>query len=149
MNNYWQRGLSTAPSNLEGWYLSSDLGFWDEEGQLYFSGRVKDAIRSGGETVMAQEVERVLLQHHDIVEAAVFPRADDRFGEAVACALVGSKGSKSITLANIKDWCAQNGLANYKRPRFLFPVESLPRNTSGKVLKHKLIAQFGRIQSKL
>ena len=65
MNGYWQRGISGQQSNLTGWFLTNDLGFFDENGQFYFCGRVKDVIRSGGETVLAQEVERVLLMHSE------------------------------------------------------------------------------------
>jgi acyl-CoA synthetase (AMP-forming)/AMP-acid ligase II len=146
MSGYWQRGLAAhgQKTNRSGWYLTSDLGFFDDAGQLYFCGRTKDVIRSGGETVMAQEVERALLKHPDISECAVFPRQDERFGEAVACALVVV--STPLRLGTVTDWCRGQGLATYKRPRYLFMVDSLPRNSSGKVLKHELIDMFGRIQ---
>lgn len=146
MNGYWERGSSEPATNLRGWYLTTDLGFFDQSGQLYFCGRVKDVIRSGGETVMAQEVERVLLRNPAIVECAVFPRLDDRFGEAVACAVVTKT---PLQLGNVKEWCQEQGLASYKRPRFLFLVDSLPKNSSGKVLKHELVAMYGKLQSKL
>ena len=81
-------------------------------------------------------------QHPEIVECAIFPRKDDRYGEVVACAIV-TKGGGSIPLDTIKEWCRQNGLAGYKAPKILFFIKSLPRNTSGKVLKHKLVTQFG------
>jgi len=141
MNGYWKRGKQQR--NLEGWLLTSDLGFYDNYGRLYFCGRVKDVIRSGGETVLANEVERVLLKHSSISECAVFPRQDEKFGEAVACALVASS---PIHLKEIRDWCSEGGLATYKRPRYLFLVDSLPRNSSGKILKNELVAQYGRIR---
>jgi len=123
------------------------LGFYDKFGRLYFCGRLKDVIRSGGESILANEVERVLLTHPLISECAVFPRQDEKFGEAVACALVVNG---PLQLKEIRDWCSTGGLATYKRPRYLFVVDSLPRNSSGKILKHKLVAQYGRIpRSKL
>ena len=77
---------------------------------------------------------------------------NEKFGEAVACAIVlasnNSKASQS-QLGSLKKWCSDRGLANYKRPRYMFLVGSLPRNSSGKVLKHKLIQMYGRQQSKL
>jgi acyl-CoA synthetase (AMP-forming)/AMP-acid ligase II len=146
MNGYWDRGSGTPESRLTGWYITSDLGFFDKTGQLHFCGRVHDTIRSGGETIMAQEVERVLLKNPNILDCAVFAKPDDRFGEAVACAIV----TKSILeLGTIKGWCDMEGLSSYKRPRYLFLVDSLPRNSSGKVLKHKLKERFGRINSNL
>ena len=158
MNGYWKRGEQekhTALNSIDGnrWFISSDLGFWDDRGRLCFGGRAKDVIRTGGETVLAQEVEKVLLQHPEVVECAVFPRKDDRYGEAVACAIVAkqSRLHEGLALSTIKTWCQQKGLAGYKRPKFIFLVDSLPRNSSGKILKHKLTAQFGgnRIRSKL
>jgi acyl-CoA synthetase (AMP-forming)/AMP-acid ligase II len=146
MNGYWTRGLTPSDTRVTGWYLTSDLGFFDENGQWYFCGRARDTIRSGGETVMAQEVERVLLKHPSIVECAVFAKADDRFGEAVACALVTNT---TLELDAIKIWCEQESLASYKRPRYIYLVDSLPRNSSGKVVKHLLVQRFGRIRSSL
>jgi non-ribosomal peptide synthetase component E (peptide arylation enzyme) len=108
---------------------------------------VKDVIRTGGETVLAQEVERVLSAHPGIIECAVFPRKDERFGEAVACALVSKE---DLGMRAVKEWCQQHGLAGYKQPKCLFLVDMLPRNSSGKILKQKLVAQFGSaVQSRL
>jgi acyl-activating enzyme 14 len=147
MSGYWNRGVPQATVNAQGWFWTNDLGFFDTNGLLYFCGRVKDVIRTGGETVLAQEVERTLLLHPEVMECAVFPRRDERFGEAVACALVTKGGP--LELVTIKKWCGQHGLANYKRPRYLFLVDELPRNSSGKVQKHKLAATFQSIQSRL
>lgn len=161
MNGYWRRG-GTDTSTTEtkktqhGWFVSSDLGYYDEDGMLYFCGRATDTIRTGGETVMAQEVERVLSYHPSIVECAVFPTKDERFGEIVSCAVVVSSSSSSsspvhgISLDNLKDWCTKHGLAKYKRPRRLLIVDSLPRNSSGKVVKYKLVEPpYTMIRSKL
>jgi o-succinylbenzoate---CoA ligase len=162
MNGYWTRGMSAVPavandssggSNYKDWFRTNDLGYWDDIGQLYFCGRVNDVIRTGGETVVAQQVERVLLLHPHVLECAVFAQPDERFGEAVACALVLAKptattkqtlpgplvSSSSLLLGeSMKQWCHDHGLAKYKRPRYIFEVEELPKNASGKVLKHKL-----------
>ncbi len=146
MTGYWFRGALEPSDNPTGWYWTNDLGFWDKRGKLYFCGRVRDVIRSGGETIMAQEVERVLLQNPDIQDCAVFPKKDHKFGEAVACAIV-TRGD--LKLEGIKKWCEQQGLASYKRPRYVYKIKELPRNSSGKVLKHELVMVFGRIQSKL
>ena len=93
---------------------------------------------------MAPEVERVVQKHPLVVECAVFPKRDEKFGEAVACAVVVSGGDSSkLGIDVVKKWCNQNSLAGYKQPKYLFFVSALPRNSSGKILKHKLIAQFG------
>jgi fatty-acyl-CoA synthase len=143
MNGYWKRGVNTTTSTYnksKDWFVGTDLGYWDEQGRLWFGGRIKDIIRTGGETVMAQEVERIILEHPDVIECGVFPRKDERFGEAVACALVTNQPP---SLDSIKRWCKQKGLAGYKQPKYLFLMDSLPRNSSGKILKQKLIAEFG------
>lgn len=162
MNGYWQRGKqgnrrfrddTILNSNGNRWFISSDLGFWDEQGRLCFAGRSKDVVRTGGETVLAREVEQVLLHHPNVAECAIFPRIDRRYGEAVACAIVARQSQDGVDLAidTIKKWCQQKGLAGYKQPKILFLAASLPRNSSGKVLKHKLVAKFGNaeFQSKL
>jgi acyl-CoA synthetase (AMP-forming)/AMP-acid ligase II len=139
MNGYWNRGGKNI--NINGWLITSDLGYWLPTGELCFSGRLKDVIRSGGETVLANEVERVILKHPDVSECAVFPLKDERFGETVACAIIVER---PLQLVAIRAWCGDQGLASYKRPRYLFLVDKLPRNSSGKVLKHKLVAIYGR-----
>jgi acyl-CoA synthetase (AMP-forming)/AMP-acid ligase II len=175
MNGYWKRGIAAVPaakdlsggSNYKDWFQTNDLGYWDSKGQLYFCGRVNDVIRTGGETVLAQQVERVLLLHPQVLECAVFAQPDERFGEAVACALLLTKPTTTTTTKQtlpvplsssslssslllgetVKQWCQDHGLANYKRPRYIFVVDELPKNASGKVLKHKLAGlQHGRSQ---
>ncbi|OEU22480.1 acetyl-CoA synthetase-like protein [Fragilariopsis cylindrus CCMP1102] len=113
MNGYWQRGntinntnntsINNNNNNNNQWFMSNDLGFWDEQGRLYFGGRAKDVIRTGGETVMSQEVERVIQLHPKVIECAIFPRKDDRFGEIVACALV-TKQHGNISINSIKEY---------------------------------------------
>lgn len=155
MNGYWDRGkkdFAIASSNKNRWFVGSDLGFWDNRGRLCFAGRAKDVVRTGGETVLAREVEQVLLDHPNILECAIFPRIDQRYGEAVACAIVARQSRDNVmSIGTIKKWCQQKGLAGYKQPKYLFFVTSLPRNSSGKVLKHRLVAKFGNheIRSKL
>ena len=151
MNGYWERGVQgniTRKGIDNQWFIGSDLGFWDDQGRLCFAGRAKDVVRTGGETVLAREVEQVLLKHPDVAECAIFPRIDRRYGEAVSCAIVArrSQGGIPITIGVMKKWCQQKGLAGYKQPKFLFLVNALPRNSSGKVLKHKLIEKFGSIE---
>lgn len=144
MSGYWKRNESSMRNN--GWFITHDLAFQDVDGRYYMCGRAKDVIRTGGETVIALEVERILLQHTAIVECAVFALPDDRFGEAVCAAIVVSS-NPPLSLQDVRQHCA--GLAGYKRPRRLFHVNALPRNSSGKVVKHELVKQFKIPQSKL
>lgn len=141
MNGYWKRTGTIKNCSTDSWYLTSDLGYRDENGQFYFSGRTKDVIRTGGETVIASEVERVLLCHFDIRECAVFALPDERFGESVCAALVLCD-SELLTLSDVRSFCSQRGLAGYKQPRLIYIVKELPRNSSGKVVKYRLVERF-------
>lgn len=150
--------------NYKTWLRTNDLGFWDNQGRLFFCGRRNDSIRTGGETVVAAEVERVLNQHPDIAECAVFALPDDQFGQVVSCALVLSSHQSSLQggilsaldrqqqqtiIRAVRRWCEQQGLAGYKRPRRIFCVQELPKNSSGKVLKFLLVERFGKTKQVL
>jgi len=149
MNGYWKRSARNKTSSIApcSWYLTNDLGFRDERGRFYFCGRTKDIIRTGGETVIALEVERALLSHPGIEECAVFGLPDNRFGEAVCAAFV-CKESQHLSLRDIRSFCSNQGLASYKKPRRVFVASELPRNSSGKVLKHNLVERY-KIQQPL
>ena len=147
MTGYWKRNCSSTKNQQQpkSCFVTNDLGFRDPQGLFYFCGRSKDVIRTGGETVIALEVERVLLQHDSIDECAVFGLPDVKFGETVCAAIVSSR---QLSLDNIRQHHC-HGLASYKRPRRLFAMSELPRNSSGKVLKFQLVQQFQTPISKL
>ena len=149
MNGYWKRGLRRRQDGGQkedkNWFVTNDLGFWDFEGDLYFSGRVYDAIRTGGETVMASEVERVILLHPDVEECAIFALPDPQFGETVACAIVCRSNNSCPSLELLRVWCQKQGLAGFKQPRRLFRVSNLPKNSSGKILKFLLVERFHKM----
>ena len=139
MNGYWG---GTSWSNYDQkWWISNDLGYWDEQKRLWFCGRHTDSIRTGGETVLAAEVERVLLQHPRIYECAVFGLPDEKFGHVVSCAVVLQQAT-TTTIGELRHWCEQQGLAGYKRPRRVFQVKEIPKNSSGKTLKYRLVELF-------
>lgn len=160
MNGYWQRGNEALLHDekrvgltSDGWLMTNDRGYLDTEGGLYFSGRSSDIIRSGGESIPASEVEKAIGSHPLVDKCAVFALPDERFGEAVCVALVlkgrrhGAAPTKDASaqldlLTDIKRHCSENGLASYKRPKRVFLMPELPTNTSGKVLKHKLVDMF-------
>ena len=134
-------------------HVTNDLGFRDDEGRYYFCGRCNDVIRTGGETVLALEVERILLQHPLIDECAVFGLVDERLGETVCAAIVLTFSSSGtlLSLDDIRQHCQNFYLAGYKRPRRIYTLSELPRNSSGKVLKFQLVEMFQnpRITSRL
>jgi o-succinylbenzoate---CoA ligase len=132
-------GPTVAPGSLDrdGWLHTGDLGALDEHGRLHVTGRKADTIVSGGENVAPAEVEAVLEAHPDVLEAAVLPRTDERWGEAVT-AIVVTRPGVVIEVQQLRAHCAR-GLAAHKVPKQVsFVNEPLPRTRSGKLLRNEL-----------
>lgn len=137
MLGYWRAEDETrAALSADGWFRTGDAGSLDAEGYLYIRDRIKDMIVTGGENVYAAEVERALLEHPAVAEAAVIGVPDDRWGEAVKALVVLRLGAEASEDA-LRDACRAR-LAGFKVPRSVEVVATLPRNATGKVLKHIL-----------
>ncbi len=140
-------GPTVAPGSLQrdGWLHTGDLGTIDERGRLHVTGRKADTIVSGGENVAPAEVEAVLEAHPDVLEAAVLPRADERWGEAVTAIVVTRPGA-ALEQEALRAHCAR-GLAPHKVPKQVwFAHEPLPRTRSGKLLRKELRAVTGEVE---
>jgi fatty-acyl-CoA synthase len=135
---YWNRPDLTAASLREGWWHTGDLGWRDEDGFIWISGRLKDMIKSGTENIYPVEVEQVIASLEGVAETAVVGIPDEQWGEAVAAFVVRTPGS-SLDAATVIEHCRQQ-LAGYKKPRHVVFVDSLPRNTTNKVSKAALRA---------
>jgi len=120
-----------------GWYRTGDIGRLDEGGYLLITDRKKDIIIRGGENISSKEVEAVLLAHPAVLDAAVVAAKDERMGEVVRACVVLAPGG-SLTLDEVRDHFFASGIAKQKTPERLSIVDELPRNASGKVLKHQL-----------
>jgi len=140
MKGYWKLPELTKETLRNGWYHTGDLGKMDEGRFIYIVDRKKDMIISGGENIYPKEIEDVLFQHPDVAEAAVIGIPDEDWGEAIK-ALVIKKAGSSLTESDLIEHCKQR-LASYKKPRSIQFVDSLPRSTAGKVLKHEIRAQY-------
>ena len=126
----------------DGWLHTGDLGVLDSQGRLGVTGRKADTIVSGGENVAPAEVEAVLEAHPDVLEAAVVPRADERWGEAVT-AIVVTRPGVVLDGEALRAHCAR-GLAAHKVPKQVsFAEEPLPRTRSGKLLRKDLLPMGG------
>ncbi len=133
-------GPTVAPGSLDrhGWLHTGDLGILDEHGRLHVTGRKADTIVSGGENVAPAEVEAVLEEHPDVLEAAVLGRADERWGEAVTAIVVTRPGTV-LEVETLRAHCAR-GLAAHKVPKQVsFAHGPLPRTRSGKLLRKELL----------
>jgi long-chain acyl-CoA synthetase len=134
---YWQRPEDTARTVIDGWLHTGDIGYIDSEGFLYISDRAKDMVIRGGENVYCQEIENVLAEHPDIVEAAVFGVPDRDLGERVKAVVVRVPNS-ALTAAEVRAHVARR-LAKFKVPEEVeFSEDPLPRNPAGKILKNIL-----------
>jgi len=136
---YKDDGASAAAWTDDGWLRTGDLAYLDGDGFVYISGRIKDMIIRGGNNIYATDVEAVILEHPAVQEAAVIGVPHQVLGEDVG-AYVVCKPSVALDEATLVAFCAER-LADYKRPRRLWFVSELPRNATGKVMKHKLREQ--------
>ncbi len=133
---YWRDPEATDRAFAGGWFHTGDIGVKDEDGYLFIVDRLKDMIVSGGENIAGSEVERVLYEHHAVLEAAVVGRPDERWGE-VPVAFVVLRAGEPASAEELIAHCASQ-LAKYKVPKDVTFLEALPRNPSGKVLKRDL-----------
>jgi acyl-CoA synthetase (AMP-forming)/AMP-acid ligase II len=140
MKGYWNMEEATAETIRGGWLFTGDLGYEDEEGYIFLSGRAKDFIKRGGEMISPEEVEQVLQSHPAIDEAAIIGIPDLDWGERVR-AIVVAKAGVVVDEADVIEFCRQR-LASYKKPESVVVTSELPRNPLGKVLKTTLREQF-------
>jgi long-chain acyl-CoA synthetase len=134
MKGYWRRPEETAEAiTADGWFRTGDLGYLDEDGYLFISGRKKELIIRGGYNVYPREVEDALLEHPAVAEAAVIPLPHPTLGEEVGAAIRLHDGASS-TPDELSEH-ARERLAAYKYPRSIWLVERLPTGPTGKVLK--------------
>ncbi|MCM3636758.1 long-chain fatty acid--CoA ligase [Sporosarcina luteola] len=136
MKGYLKDEEETRRAIKNGWLYTGDLGRMDNDGLLYIVDRKKDMIIRGGENVYPVEVEEVLYQIPELFEAAVVGVPHEVLGE-VPKAYVVVKEGETLTEADVISHCSGN-LANYKIPIEIEFLDELPRNASGKVLKHTL-----------
>jgi O-succinylbenzoic acid--CoA ligase len=145
-------GPTVAPASLasDGWLHTGDIGRLDDDGFLQVSGRATDTIVSGGENISPSEVEAALESHPDVLEAAVIPRGDERWGEAVSAFVVLREDPRApgrvfpasppagVVEAELRAHCAER-LAPFKVPKSVtVRTTPLPRTRSGKLLRREL-----------
>ena len=138
MLGYWKRDDETRLVLKDGWLLTGDIARMDEQGYFFIVDRKKDMIDVGGFKVWPREVEEVLFAHPAVMEAAVIGIPDDYRGEAVKAFIVlKPDGKGKVTDKEIIAFCRER-IANFKAPRSVEFVESLPKTLVGKVVRRKL-----------
>ncbi|MEH6355585.1 MAG: malonyl-CoA synthase [Marinobacter sp.] len=140
-SGYWRMPEKTRAELLDdGFFVTGDLAMLDERGYIHIVGRDKDLVISGGFNVYPKEVEQVIDEMDGVVESAVIGVSHPDFGEGVTAVLVlkpDAKVEEADVLFELSD-----KLAKYKQPKRVFFVDSLPRNTMGKVQKNQLRDQY-------
>jgi long-chain acyl-CoA synthetase len=136
MNGYWYDDESTQKTLRNGWLHTGDIGSFDEDGFLTLLDRSMDMIISGGTNIYPREIEELLLIHPSIREVAVVGRPHPDWGEEVIAFVVASP-DQPICEQDLDLLCLEN-FARFKRPRAYYFVDSLPKNSAGKVLKTEL-----------
>jgi 2-furoate---CoA ligase len=134
---YWRRPEADARALRGGWYFTGDVGYFDDDGDLFVTGRVDDMIITGGENVSPVEIESCLSLHPAVSEVVVVGIPDERWGKIVAAFV---KRRAPVAEADLDEHCRVSGLANFKRPRRIVFVEEIPKSPVGKLLRRKLVA---------
>jgi long-chain acyl-CoA synthetase len=138
---YWNKPEATAETFVDGWLRTGDLARIDDEGFLFIIDRAKDMLIRGGENIYCVEVENVLYDHPDVMDAALVGVPHKTLGEEPA-AVVHLKPGGTATEAELRDW-VRSRLAGFKVPvKVEFWPETLPRNANGKILKTELKKVF-------
>jgi acyl-CoA synthetase (AMP-forming)/AMP-acid ligase II len=141
MDGYFDDAEATAAALRDGWYHTGDLGALDADGCLSIVGRMKDVIRTGGESVAPAEVEAALAGCEGVREVAVIGLADPEWGELV-CAVVVPEPGAALTLEGLRAHC-EGRIAGFKRPRRLVELAALPRTpATGQIQRALLIERI-------
>ena len=136
MKGYWNKPEETAEVLRNGWLHTGDIGHTDEDGYIYLTERKKDLIIRGGENVYPKEVEDVLHNHPQVLEAGVVGIPDSVYGEEVK-AFVVLKTAGSASEEELVDFCKKH-LPTYKRPKSIQLMDALPKSAVGKTLRREL-----------
>ena len=141
MMGYWNKPEQTAATLVDGWVLTGDAGYFDEDGYLYLIDRVKDMIITGGENVFSVEVENTLISHPGVEMAAVIGIPSEEWGESVH-GIVIADPDNTPTEEELIAHCKER-IAGYKCPKGItFRNEEFPLSGAGKVLKTELREPF-------
>jgi len=137
MKGYWNRPEETDQVLKDGWFLTGDLGYMDEEGYFYVVDRKKDMIIAGGFNIYPREVEEVMYEHEAVQEVVVAGIPDPYRGETVKAYIV-LKGGYELTEEELNAFCRKH-IAAYKVPHIYEFREELPKTAVGKILRRALV----------
>ncbi|MCY0093271.1 class I adenylate-forming enzyme family protein [Hoeflea ulvae] len=139
---YANQSATENTFNRHGYLMSGDLGSFDADGNLKIEGRVKDLIIRGGHNIYPSQIEARALTHPGVSRAAAFPVPDERLGEKVCLAIIGT-----VTAEDMLAHLGREGLSKFDMPEWYLTLDELPLTASGKILKRELteMAKRGEI----
>jgi acyl-CoA synthetase (AMP-forming)/AMP-acid ligase II len=144
---YVDDALDADAFDSEGWFHTGDLGRLRADGALVITGRLKDIIIRKGENISAQEIEDLLYEHPKVADVAVIGLPDPERGERVCAVVRCVDSARPFTMEELVAHLDAAHIMRQKIPEQLELVETLPRNTTGKVLKSELQARFGALST--
>jgi len=136
MKEYYKNPDETKKSFYNDWLLTGDLGLMDEDGFIFVRGRIKELIIKGGENISPREIDDVLYQHPNILEAAAFSVADNHYGETIKAAVV-LKDKNTTEEKEIIEHCISI-IGKFKSPDNIYFLDELPKGSSGKIQRLKI-----------
>ncbi len=136
MKGYWKNEEATREALRGGWLHSGDVGYFDEDGYLYVTDRIKDLIIKGGENISPREIEDAIYAHPAVGEVTVLGVPDDTYGENIL-AVVALKPGASATETDVREAAAQH-VTKFKLPARIVFVDALPRNPNNKIDRKRL-----------
>jgi len=147
MEGYWRQPEASTEALRGGWFHTGDMATWNGDGYLLVVDRKKDIIVSGGENISSLELEKAILAHPAVLEVAVIPVPDQKWGE-VPKALVVLKLNACATEPELIEFCRSH-IAHYKCPRSFEFVDALPKTGTGKILKKDLRRKYWQGQDSI
>lgn len=138
MDAYYKNEAQTREALRDGWLYTGDLGYLDEDGFLFLTGRKKDLIISGGVNVYPADIEEVIIRHDAVRDVAVFGVAHAEWGETPVAAVVLTASDDEVNAEIIRSWVNDHIDARFQKVHEILIMDELPRNVAGKILKRAL-----------
>ncbi len=137
MTEYYKKPEQTKEALKDGWLYTGDLGYVDEDGFLFLTGRKKDMIISGGVNVYPGDIEEIIIRHPAVKDVTVFGIPHKDWGETPIAAIVVQE-KNIVSSLEIQKWINDNLEARFQKVSAVFFIDNLPRNVAGKILKREL-----------
>ena len=133
---YWGNETATKDAIRDGWFYTGDIGYQDEDHDLWINDRKKDVVISGSENIYPAEIEAFIHEMADITDGVIVGKPDEKWGEVPVAVVIKEKGADLSEIDFLERF--QGQLARYKHPKAVYFVEDLPRTAMGKVVKYEV-----------